>query len=443
MHKINRAIPELFLLFILLTLIQLPCVYAGLKLARDGVIFAGIAHAAASLKIFDLYDKQITITDRTILKGEAPGAEKVTVNDSAMNLDEAGAFKTGLVLQRGKNLIIVTAKWKSGEETRRYRILRLTPFSDTYEKHDGVHWAKKEIVNLATLGVIEGYPDNRFEPQRQVSRGELATWLVRAKGDRGEKPDKDPFFDVPKEHWRAPFIRGAAVKGYMRGYSDDKFGIDDPIARASVAVIIDRAQDLKNESVVKKVFSDVSLNNPSAAAIWRAYMAGLVVGVAKRPRAYEPNRNMTRAELTEVLSRLPRVKRLVSSLFDFGSDYDESRLCKVNTPPQIEWVKISLYEIPRDGETASVVRAKVNDKQGMSDISQVKVDLRSIGGPPDALMYDDGSHGDETAKDGIFSMGIEVSENTDLGVKRLTITALDKSGWETSASTEIKVVKQW
>jgi hypothetical protein len=56
----------------------------------------------------------------------------------------------------------------------------------------------------------------------------------------------------------------------------------------------------------------------------------------------------------------------------------------------------------------------------------VEGDLSAIGGSPTQLFYDDGSHGDITASDNIFSYNVIVSGGTSAGIKSLPITVTDE-----------------
>ena len=41
------------------------------------------------------------------------------------------------------------------------------------------HWAKKEIDKLALNGIVTGYSDNSFKPDRNMTRAELVTIINR------------------------------------------------------------------------------------------------------------------------------------------------------------------------------------------------------------------------------------------------------------------------
>ena len=41
------------------------------------------------------------------------------------------------------------------------------------------HWAERQIRDLVSAGVINGYPDGCFRPNQTISRGEFATMIVK------------------------------------------------------------------------------------------------------------------------------------------------------------------------------------------------------------------------------------------------------------------------
>src|SRR3989344_2171299 len=181
---------------------------------------------AAGIQVFNPPDKLLSFDEIVMLEGKFAPFENFNINGTAFSAKFDGSFSCGLVLGPGKNL----AEIRAGDELKKIRILRLNTYPDIEESYDGKkHWARGQIVYLSTLGIIEGYPDGDFHPGNPVTRGELATWLARAKKLPLPKLTEDVFFDVPKEHWRAPYIKAAVAAGYLRGYSDATFGLADPI----------------------------------------------------------------------------------------------------------------------------------------------------------------------------------------------------------------------
>lgn len=103
------------------------------------------------------------------------------------------------------------------------------------------HMYYMEIMALAELGVINGYPDGTFR-NKSVSRAEFSTFIARAL----ELPESDSRFkDVPET---APLYDGvsrAANAGIIKGFTDGTFRPTERIKREDVAVMIDRALQFK------------------------------------------------------------------------------------------------------------------------------------------------------------------------------------------------------
>jgi hypothetical protein len=398
--------------------------------------------SALSLEFTGASDGQIVRADRLFLSGIAKGAKELLINNVVVETDAVGAFRVGLVLKPGKNLINIVEKGDGAEGAKRIRVLRLVSFPDMESLYEGIpHWAKRDVEALATLGVVEGYPDGDYYPKLSVSRGELATWLVKALDDRISHPSSDPFPDVPKEHWRAPYVKAAAERGYLSALPNGKFGIDSPIRRGEAARAANAAENLDGEKAPETVFLDVRKADPEFGQIYLSYKAGYIKGVSTEKLIFQPARALTRAEAATLISRFGGVSDREKKLFDLDPAFEGANICAVNTEPKIISAQSDPNEIIMSEGRPVLLTVDVEDEQGMADISQVKIDLRAIGGPPDALMYDDGENGDELSGDGVYSLEVVVPSMSSVGAKRLWITVTDKSGWQRTGWIDLTVNK--
>ncbi len=394
------------------------------------------------LDVFEPRDKLVTEADRYEVKGRTQGMKELEINGEKVDILENGEFKAGVVFVPGKNLIRLSAKDIYGRTHNRiYRILRVVTFPDMEELYSGKqHWAKMTIINLATLSLIEGHPSGNFDPKQDVTKGEFATWIARAGGLKAEELKRDVFFDVPKEHWRGSYIKAVVDKGFMTGNSRDIFGINDGILRGEAARIANKMEGLQYVRPAKN-FGDVSAQYSYASDVYTAYKGSLMKGVSHDRLRFEPKRDINRAEAASLIIKMKKIKNIAKNLFDFGKGYDNSRLCRVNTVPVIRSLNIIPDEAPPDGETVVAITAEVFDRQGLEDVSLVKVDLRELGGPPDASLYDDGTFGDLKADDGVYTLAITIPESVETGRKKILVTAMDRAGWESSKGKYILVAK--
>jgi len=303
------------------------------------LMLASVSHA--EIKSFNPPDKLLTFDEIVILQGKIELPAELKVNEISLPVGVDGSFSCGLVLKVGKNLVLL----RSREEEKRLRVLRLQIYPDIETDYEGKkHWARGQVVYLSTLGFIEGYPDGNFHPGNPVSRGELCTWLAKAKKLPIQSLTEDVFFDVPKEHWRAPYVKAATDAGYITPYSKETFGIDDPISRREAAEIAVRAEGLGIVERIMPLFKDVPKEEKGAAPIYTARESGLVIGVSKDIPVFDPERALTRAEAATLISRFGAAQAGIRYLSDFEKGYGGERFCALNISPQI----ISFTVAPRE-----------------------------------------------------------------------------------------------
>jgi S-layer homology domain len=93
------------------------------------------------------------------------------------------------------------------------------------------HWAEPFISVLTQNGIIAGYPDGTFQPDRPVTRAEFAALVNKAFPDAPEVRAAINFRDVPRGFWAANAIRKATTTGFLVGYPDRTFQPKDNIKR--------------------------------------------------------------------------------------------------------------------------------------------------------------------------------------------------------------------
>lgn len=83
---------------------------------------------------------------------------------------------------------------------------------------------------VSSTGLMVGYGDGKFQPEKTVTRAEMATVLCKLLGeDKNLKKDGSKFKDVPASHWGNAYVAKAASLGILSGYGNGKFGPDDTV----------------------------------------------------------------------------------------------------------------------------------------------------------------------------------------------------------------------
>ncbi len=96
---------------------------------------------------------------------------------------------------------------------------------------------------MVRLGLMRGYGNGELGLERNISRAEFATVIVRMMGYE-EKPfavgNEISFKDLSSKHWAYSTVRMAASLGYINGYPDKTFKPSNNITYAEAAAIMVR-----------------------------------------------------------------------------------------------------------------------------------------------------------------------------------------------------------
>ena len=107
-----------------------------------------------------------------------------------------------------------------------------TTFSDVADEA----WYATAVKTLASLGMMDGYPDGTFRPDAPITRAEFATVALAFAYDPASASCS--YTDVNANAWYYTYVAQATTYGWIGGYPDDSFRPNNSITRAEVAVIV-------------------------------------------------------------------------------------------------------------------------------------------------------------------------------------------------------------
>lgn len=120
-----------------------------------------------------------------------------------------------------------------------YRLLRNqdVPITTTFSDVNEDAWYADAVNTLASLGIVNGYPDGSFRPDQSITRGEFATITARLaySADTGVVVN---FSDVAADTWYYDNIQLNAYYGWVQGYPDGSFRPERNIARSEATKIV-------------------------------------------------------------------------------------------------------------------------------------------------------------------------------------------------------------
>jgi len=174
-----------------------------------------------------------------------------------------------------------------------------TPFEDAKNNAyvNAIEYVRKKEI-------VSGYPDGSYKPDKTINRAEFTKIIIGAKFSETEIKDciskeKTLFPDVTKDKWFAKYICVAKSKGIIKGYKDGKFKPENEINFTEAAKII-------NETF--------TLETAEEGEFWYSkYVITLQRSNFIPPSISELNKQITRAEMAEMIWRIKEGKTKLSS----------------------------------------------------------------------------------------------------------------------------------
>lgn len=233
-----------------------------------------------------------------VVETKADGTVTTTITDPE------GA-QTEKVTDADKN-VTITVTDADGEELAKVELPAEVPASET--RFDDVpegHWADEAIHNAASLGLVNGVGDNKYDMTSSMTRGSLATILHRL--SQGKTDYEVTFTDVAEDAFYAPGVAWAAKVGVVTGISEDVFAPDQVITREQLAVMLARyakllGVDTQADAAKVTAFSDGDKTGDWAVdgVAW-CIEQGILQG--KGDNVLDPTAEITRAEVAMMLDR--------------------------------------------------------------------------------------------------------------------------------------------
>lgn len=117
-------------------------------------------------------------------------------------------------------------------------------------------WYAEAVNTLGSLGIVAGYQDGRFDPDRPITRAEFCAIATRFA--RVLSTVENPFTDISTQDWYYTAVTTAASYDWVSGMGDGTFRPRDVITRAQAATIINRMLG----AAADRAYVDEHVTNP-------------------------------------------------------------------------------------------------------------------------------------------------------------------------------------
>ncbi|WP_313345090.1 S-layer homology domain-containing protein [Sedimentibacter sp.] len=227
---------------------------------------------------------------------------KLTIKKEYLALQEKGSFVLSIEFDKGLsstftvNIVDTTSGGGSSGGGRTKPAPIPVPEQKALPTDIEGHWAKEYVNYLVERGIISSYPDNTFRPDKNITRAEFITLIIKTFGLESSKFN---VFNDTRNHWAKDYISAAIENNIILGHGNDMFEPDEMITREQMAVVIAKALNLKIE------FSKMHFNDKDKISAWAmnyvssAVRENIINGYPDN--TFKPQDSLTRAEAATII----------------------------------------------------------------------------------------------------------------------------------------------
>ena len=163
------------------------------------------------------------------------------------------------------------------------------------------HWAESWITKFVNKKYIEGYPDGLFNPDWFITRAEAAAILSRL--EIPQKHSGKTFTDVEDTAWYANIVEGAVKSGVIDGYTNGTFLPDKNITREEAFKICAYCVGkLDTSSITLSFDDDNEIGGWAVEYVKTLIQADLLTGYSDN--TLKPRNFITRAEFVKLIQSI-------------------------------------------------------------------------------------------------------------------------------------------
>lgn len=131
------------------------------------------------------------------------------------------------------------AETPATEQQESQKVLELPEQSVSFTDVES-SYARDAIARLAALHLISGQGGERFDPQRPITRQDMAVLISRVVGLQPREAREAAFADVQADSPYAPYMYGLAQLDVLKGRDGQTLGAAESLTRQEMAVILHR-----------------------------------------------------------------------------------------------------------------------------------------------------------------------------------------------------------
>ncbi|MBP1963411.1 polysaccharide lyase family 8 super-sandwich domain-containing protein [Paenibacillus aceris] len=167
------------------------------------------------------------------------------------------------------------------------------------------HWALRAVQVLFAMHIIDGVTSEEFSPNGKTTRAQFTTLLVRLLNLKKLEMQTSEFEDVQQDAWYAQYVAAASQAGLVSGVTEQRFDPNSEITREQMAILLVRAYEYLNGSYTSIESKLETYTDQSDISTWakdgvnKAIELGILSG--RSNERFFPSSTALRIETAEAL----------------------------------------------------------------------------------------------------------------------------------------------
>lgn len=206
--------------------------------------------------------------------------------------------------------------------------------------------AHKNAIAIQTIkdaGIVSGYGDSSFKPDKPVSRAEALAIVLKAVGIATQKSSqKIPFTDVTENMWFFPMIQKGFAMGKLKGYEDKTFRPQNPVTLPEALALTLSFFNIATKGITATSPIYSGFENEAWYAKYAEYAKDQNLIEPDEKGLVDAKKGLTRGEFAEIIYRMRKVEQ-TKKPFDITSNWIMTEhlenFWKLSHPPDWEIFK--------------------------------------------------------------------------------------------------------
>ena len=238
-------------------------------------------------------------SDVTGLVAEFETSPEATVT---LTTPDGVLVESGVTSINYTNTVLLYVHSESGENVNSYKVT--VNLGSHFSDIDEDDWYYDNVMDAADNGYISGMGDGTFNPMGSTTRAQFASMIANAMGYEADPEAPSMFRDVADDFWGKAAINFCVQNGILTGYEDGSFQPNKAITRQEAASILRNAFEL-TETTSELFPDDSAIAGWAKENVYAVKHSGLMKGDADTGN-FRPTSSITRAEAASIMVNADR-----------------------------------------------------------------------------------------------------------------------------------------